>query len=63
MVGEQNVFEQPVKNDTRRYQNVEKIANGQGDKMEVQQLFSLLKKQKVLFWIFYKEPWEYFILF
>ena len=49
MVGEQNVFEQPVKNDTRRYQNVEKIANGQGDKMEVQQLFSLLKKQKVLF--------------
>ena len=31
MIGEQNFFDQPVKNDLRTYDNIRKIAIGQGD--------------------------------
>ena len=31
MIDEQNVFDQPVKNDIRTYHNIQKIATGQGD--------------------------------
>ena len=31
MIDGQNVFDQPVKNDLRTYDNIQKIAIGQGD--------------------------------
>ena len=31
MIDGQNVFDQPVKNDLRTYNNIQKIAIGQGD--------------------------------
>lgn len=31
MVGGQNIFDQPVKNDTRTYDNIRKITTGLGD--------------------------------
>ena len=31
MIGGQNLFNQPVRNDLRTYDNIQKIAAGQGD--------------------------------
>ena len=31
MINEQNFFDQPVKNNLRKYDNIRKIATGQGD--------------------------------
>ena len=31
MINEKNFFEQPVKNDLRTYDNIQKILTGQGD--------------------------------
>ena len=31
MIGRQNVFDQPLKNDMRTYQNIQRLRIGQGD--------------------------------
>ena len=31
MIGRRNFFDQPIKNDLKTYDNIEKIATGQGD--------------------------------
>ena len=60
-IDEKNVFDQPVKNDKITYENITKIATGQGDDYTTSCLLDclFLKKQKKLSWTFHKELWKY----
>ena len=57
MIDEKNFFDQPVKNNKIIYENITKIATGQGDDCTTSCLLDclFLKKQKKLSWTFHKE--------
>ena len=57
MIDEKNFFVQPVKNNKIIYENITKIATGQGDDCTTSCLLDclFLKKQKKLSWTFHKE--------
>ena len=44
MIDRKNVFDQPVENDKATYENVRKIATGQGDDYTIDCLLDLFQK-------------------
>ena len=67
MIDGRNFFDQPINSMIKTYENIRKIAAGQGDDCTtgclvfinedviIEQCSLLLKKQRKLFWTFHKE--------
>ena len=46
MIDGRNLFDQPIKNDVKRYNNIRKIATGQGDNHTTECLIDYLQFKK-----------------